>query len=103
MKYTEIKEYNKDIQFEIGQRIQGLRISKGIAGIDMAACLNIGKNQLSRIENGRASCTMSQIYILVQILECSLEYLLFGIQTKTYTQEQEYAIKAMREAFSLEN
>lgn len=100
MKYTEVNEYNKNVQFEIGQRIQKLRISKGIAAIDMAACLNIGKNQLSRIENGRASCTISQVYVLVQILECSSEFLLFGCKEKIYTKEQESAINAMLKAFS---
>ena len=100
MEFTEIKEYNRNVQFEIGQRIQKLRISKGIAGIDMATYLDIGKNQLSRIENGRAGCTMPQIYVLVQILECSPEYLLFGIEGKKYTKEQESAINTMLKAFS---
>jgi len=43
MKYEEIREFNKDVQWEIGQRIQEARLAKGIAGVEVAAYLGIGK------------------------------------------------------------
>lgn len=47
---TEIREYDKNVQFEIGQRIQKMRIKEGLKSIDLATELGITKNQMSRIE-----------------------------------------------------
>ena len=58
---TEIREYDKNVQFEIGQRIQKMRIKEGLKSIDLATELGITKNQMSRIENGRANCTVPQL------------------------------------------
>ena len=33
---TEIREYDKNVQFEIGQRIQKMRIKEGLKSIDLA-------------------------------------------------------------------
>ncbi len=99
MALVDVNEYDENVQFEIGQRIQKLRISRGIAGIDLAAYLNIGKNQLSRIENGRANCTIQQIYILAQVLSCSADYLLFGNKAMTISQEQVDSLKNLFAVF----
>ena len=74
MTWTDFKEYSSDVQLQIGQRIQKLRIDKKIAAVDLAAVLDIQSNQMSRIENGRANCTVPQLYVISQILgsECSL-------------------------------
>lgn len=100
MALANVQEYDKDVQFQIGQRIQKARINKGIAGVDLAAYLNIGKNQLSRIENGRAKCNLSQLFVLAQVLECSADYLLFGTRNTIYSQEQVDAIKVLLAAFA---
>lgn len=101
MKYEEIREFNKDVQWEIGQRIQEARLAKGIAGVEVAAYLGIGKNQMSRIETGRANCTIPQLYVLTQLLDCSVEYILFGKQQSLpYTNEQEKCIKALIASFT---
>ena len=34
MTWTDFNEYNSDVQFQIGQRIQKLRIDKKIAAVD---------------------------------------------------------------------
>lgn len=78
MKYDEIREFDKSVQWEIGQRIQEARLTKGIAGVEVAAYLGIGKNQMSRIENGKANCTIPQLYVLAQLLDCSVDYFMFG-------------------------
>jgi transcriptional regulator with XRE-family HTH domain len=97
---SNIVEYNEKTSWEIGKRIQEVRISKGLAGVDVAACLGIGKNQLSRIENGRANCTISQLFVLSQILECSTDYILFGNKMRqSYNAEQMQAISAIISAF----
>lgn len=88
MTWTDFKEYSSDVQLQIGQRIQKLRIDKKIAAVDLAAVLDIQSNQMSRIENGRANCTVPQLYVISQILGCSVDYLLFGKQCLTISQEQ---------------
>ena len=74
MTWTDFNEYNSDVQFQIGQRIQKLRIDKKIAAVDLAAVLDIQSNQMSRIENGRANCTVPQLYVISQILGCSVDW-----------------------------
>lgn len=74
----EIREYDKNVQFEIGQRIQEIRLDKNMKSIELATELGITRNQMSRIENGRANCTISQLFILLQILGGSADYILFG-------------------------
>ena len=74
----EIREYDKNVQFEIGQRIQEMRLNKNMKSIELATELGITRNQMSRIENGRANCTISQLFILLQILGGSADYILFG-------------------------
>lgn len=95
---TEIREYDKNVQFEIGQRIQKMRIKEGLKSIDLATELGITKNQMSRIENGRANCTITQLYIIAQILNCSVDYLFFQIDTQ-YSVEQINAINELIKVF----
>ena len=71
----EIREYDKNVQFEIGQRIQEMRLDKNMKSIELATELGITRNQMSRIENGRANCTISQLFILLQILGGSADYI----------------------------
>lgn len=78
----EIREYDKDVQFEIGQRIQKMRLKNNMKSIELAVELGITKNQMSRIENGRANCTIPQLFIMLQIFDCSSDYLMFGRKDK---------------------
>lgn len=97
---TEVQEYDRDICWKIGQRIQETRLSKGLSGVELSAYLNINKNQMSRIENGKANCTVPQLFILAQLLECSVDYLLFGKQLgESLSLEQRTAIAAVKKAF----
>lgn len=98
----EIREYDQSIRFQIGQRIQRKRLEKKFTAVDVAEYLNIQSNQLSRIENGRANCTIEQMYILAQLLECSVDYLMFGKEVKPpYNDEQIAAINYMLSAFGV--
>ena len=63
---------------EMGTRIKEARKAKGIASKDIASCLGIGKDQLSRIENGKTVCKLDHLYIITQYLDVSLEYLVYG-------------------------
>ena len=42
----EIREYDKNVQFEIGQRIQEMRLDKNMKSIELATELGITRNQL---------------------------------------------------------
>lgn len=48
----ELREYDKNVKFEIGQRIQKMRLKRNMKSIELATELGITKNQMSRIENG---------------------------------------------------
>ena len=60
----EIKEYDSDTCSEIGIRIQDIRESRHMKAIELASYLGIGKNQMSRIESGKANCTIPQLYCI---------------------------------------
>lgn len=97
---TDIKEYCEEVQWEIGQRIQEKRLEKNMAAVDVAEYLHIKKNQLSRIENGKANCTVPQLYTLAQLLDCSVDYFLMGkVHNSIFSQEQEKCIKALIASF----
>lgn len=82
-----IKEYDSDICNEIGKRIQDLRHLRKIKAVDLASYLDIGKNQMSRIESGKANCTVPQLYCIAQLLDCSVDFLLFGQEHSSYSPE----------------
>lgn len=97
----EIQEFDKNKSWELGQRIQKERLKKEISAADLAEYMGIRANQLSRIENGRANCTLPQLFVLSQILECSADYLLTGKKTSSkYTPEQERCIDALVNSFA---
>ena len=57
---------------------------------------------MSRIENGRANCTLQQMFILAQVLESSVDYILFGRKEKEQmTEEQMAAVQNMIRAFKM--
>ncbi|RHV34567.1 XRE family transcriptional regulator [Coprococcus sp. OM04-5BH] len=98
----EIREYDKNVQFEIGQRIQEMRLDKNMKSIELATELGITRNQMSRIENGRANCTIQQLYIMSQIFEHSMDYIISGKrgrQENKITFAQREAIDKMLRAF----
>lgn len=99
----ELREYDKNVQFEIGQRIQKMRLKRNMKSIELATELGITKNQMSRIENGRANCTVPQLFIMAQIFNCSTDYLILGredMQRDEITFVQKEAITKLLEAFS---
>ena len=98
--WSDVNEYDADVRLQIGQRIQQMRLDKKIAAADLAAAIDIQSNQMSRIETGRANCTVPQLYVIAQVLDCSVDFLLFGKKPLIYSQEQEDSIKALIKAFS---
>ena len=96
----EVKLFTEDTMKDMGKRIQDARKNKGFKAIDFADIIGIGKDQLSRIENGKANCTMPQLYVLTQLYECTSDYLLFGKEKETkLTQAQQDAITSIKNVF----
>ncbi len=62
----------------MGKRIQNLRKSKGIKAIDFADIIGVGKDQLSRIENGKVVCKTEYLFTIARQLEITTDYLLYG-------------------------
>ena len=86
--------------WKIGQRIQNKRIEKGLSGAELGAYLDVSANQISRIENGRAKCTIEHLFVLAQVLDCSADYLLYGKEdVPSYTKEQVACIDALVASF----
>lgn len=69
---------DKDQRMNIGMRIQEQRIKRGMSGAMLGAYLGINPNQVSRIETGKAKCSLEHFFVIAQILNCSADYLLFG-------------------------
>ena len=86
---SEIKELDDTARMEIGQRIQETRITKGLSGEDLGAYLGIKGNQVSRIETGKAKCSLEHIFVIAQVLNCTTDYLLYGKKEHlTFSPEQ---------------
>ena len=74
----DVEKLGKSEMLNVGMRIQQKRCEQCIKAIDFAELLGISKDQLSRIENGRAVCRTEHLYVIAQYLGVSVDYLLFG-------------------------
>ena len=74
----EVKLFTEETMRDMGKRIQEERKNKGFKAIDFADIIGIGKDQLSRIENGRVACKIEYLYVMAQYLNISTDYILFG-------------------------
>lgn len=74
----EVQVFTEDRIREMGKRIKDKRKEKGYKAIDFADIIGVGKDQLSRIENGKLPCKTEYLFIIAQVLEVSVDYLMFG-------------------------
>lgn len=84
-KFERMDNMNKEIQRlsdekikEMGRRIKEKRKEKGYKAIDFADIIGVGKDQLSRIENGKLPCKLEHLLVITQILDVSSDYLIYG-------------------------
>ncbi len=84
-KFERMDDMSKEIQIlseekikEMGRRIKNKRKEKGYKAIDFADIIGVGKDQLSRIENGKLPCKTEYLFIMSQVLDVSVDYLMFG-------------------------
>lgn len=83
----EIKEIDTNVVLTMGERIREARVSKNLQSKEMAIILDMSKDNYSRIENGRQLCTTKNLYKIAQVLDVSLDYLLFCAEEDGYAAE----------------
>lgn len=89
-------------RMNIGMRIQEQRIKSGMSGAMLGAYLGINSNQVSRIETGKARCSLEHLFVIAQVLNCSADYLLFGKkQMPVLTQIQVDLIEKLHQSIAI--
>ena len=73
-----IRLFTEEEMKAIGKRIQITRKSECLKAIDFADFIGIGKDQLSRIENGKVPCKLEYLFVIAQYLNVTTDYLLYG-------------------------
>jgi len=69
-----------DICTKTGRRIRSLRSAKGMSQESLAGLANLGRINLSRIENGKAEPGLRTLGNIARALDISLSELLEGIR-----------------------
>lgn len=62
----------------IGKQIAKRRKEKKYKACELADAIGIGKDQYSKIENGKVTCTIDNLFLIAQYLELDLNYLMYG-------------------------
>ena len=62
----------------IGKQIARARKMKKFKACELADAIGIGKDQYSKIENGKVTCTIDNLFLLSQYLDLDVHVLLFG-------------------------
>lgn len=78
--YNEVRYFMDEDMINMGKRIQNLRKQRGYKGMEFADMIGIGKDQLSRIENGKLPCKLEHLFVIARILNVSSDYLLYGTE-----------------------
>ena len=71
----------------IGKHIAEARKAKKYKACELADAIGIGKDQYSKIENGRVTCTIDNLFLLAQYLDLAVQFLLFGNCEKSEAKE----------------
>ena len=66
---------------ELGKRIKELRKSRNLKQDDLALVLDISRGQISNLENGRRSLSLTQLEKLCSFFKVDMSY--FGIKPDT--------------------
>lgn len=71
-------------QQEVGMRIKKVRKQAGLKQVNLAEEMNISREMLSRIENGKNSCAPDQLMFLCQRFNKSADFFFFGTEREQY-------------------
>ena len=64
----------RKIQNELGRRLKGLRIDKGLTQEALAFEVEISRDHLSNIENGKHPVNIKTLYKLAQYFDVDMKY-----------------------------
>ncbi len=70
----------KTIQNAIGKRLRGLRIAKNLSQEQVSLEVNISRDHLSNLENGKFPINIKTLYKLAQFFEVDIEYFFLGLK-----------------------
>lgn len=81
---------------ESGKRIKEMRKKAGMTQAQLAEKLGISADGMSSIERGKNGVSVDLFGIMATTLECSVEYLAYGVKTMVLTEQEIRVIMAMR-------
>ena len=92
----EICDFDSDAKLAMGQRIKEARRDAGIKAIDLAEMLGITTTQMSRIENGKDTCTTANLYKIGRLLNVSVDFLLYDDKQALVVNEIVFEVQGLR-------
>lgn len=69
---------------KVGMQIKKVRMEAGVRQTDLAEEMNISRDMLSRIENGKNSCAPDHLMFLCQRFNKTADYFYFGTENEKY-------------------
>ena len=70
----------KTIQNAIGKKIKTLRLAKNFSQEQVSLEVNISRDHLSNLENGKFPINIKTLYKLARFFEVDLEYFFIGLK-----------------------
>ena len=77
-----IKRVSENTILDIAQRIKTSREAAQISSQEMADLVGLGYEQYRRIERGIVLIKTEYLYVIAQVLDVSVDYLLYGAKTE---------------------
>ena len=75
----EVRPFDADTLYEMGCRIRDRRKELGLTMEDVADAIGYDDaKSISKVETGERKCTIERLFMLAQVLQVSVDYLLFG-------------------------
>ena len=81
---------------ESGKRIKEMRKKIGLTQAQISEKIGMSEDNYGRIERGINGTSIDTFGILSEILNCTAEYLQFGVRTMVLTEQEIRVIMAMR-------
>lgn len=72
----------------LGSNIKLLRKKVGISQIHLAAKIDVSQTHMSNIENGNSGISLSMAHKIAQVLDCTIDELISGVQQERYDSKE---------------
>jgi len=91
------------VNLEIGQKIQELRLSKGLSREQLASKINLTHQGLERYEKGKVNIAVYRLVTIAEILEQPIDYFLNGAVPKPPTEHETMTMQVSRNFLKIRN